>query len=65
MTVKLTGSVEITLYEDDLLAILTDQFCGGYGAFAEQRAVSVTQADDGSFHLEFAPLEPEENARGR
>jgi hypothetical protein len=59
---ELQDNTLIEISEQDLAAILTDHFCGGYGPFKRQR-VHTIQQNDGSdmFTIQMSP-EPAEAA---
>lgn len=65
MGVKLEGETMVSIRPDDLLAILTEHFCGSsYDAFANLRASSCSETSEGDFEITFYPKpKPEPEAK--
>ena len=55
----------VSIRPDDLLAILTEHFCGSsYDAFANLRASSCSETSEGDFEITFYPKpKPEPEAK--
>lgn len=60
---ELHDNTFIEISEQDLAAILTETFCGGYTPFKLQRVHSINQNDGTDmFTIQLSPKDPEEAA---
>ena len=59
---ELQDNTQIEISEQDLAAILTEHFCGGYTPFKRQRVHSIDKDDTDIFTVRMSPTDPAEAA---